>query len=151
MNCYSELGRLTVYIFIAPPEKSEKISVIRIYIHLMEHLFHVTGESNGFLMEATEDSVKTVGEIRTLKKMSVKGLSLKLCTGIKDDVDLVRFLRVENTMMRYIPNSTIREVKFLVRNPLSLSFDNHLLHEGFIMFPILSVSLQPMFEPFEET
>ena len=117
----------------------------------MEHSFHVTGESNGFLTEATEDSVKTVGEIRTLQKMSVKGLSLKLCTGIEYDTDLFRFLRVVNAVMGYISNATIGEVKFLVRNPLSLSLVNHLLHEGFIVFSILSVSLQPLFEPFEAT
>ena len=50
----------------ASPEESEEISVFMISIHFMEHSFHVTGESNGFFMKATEDSVKIVGQIRTL-------------------------------------------------------------------------------------
>ena len=83
--------------------------------------------------------------------MSVKGLSLEFCAGVEDDKDFIRFLWVVNAVMRYIPNATIGEVKFLVRNPLSLSLVNHLPHEGFIVFSIRSVSLQPLFEPFEAT
>ena len=87
MNFHSELGRLTVYISIAPPEESEQVSMVSTYIHLMEHSFDVTGESNGFFTKATEDSVKAVGQIRTLQKMSVKGLSVEFCTGIEDDTE----------------------------------------------------------------
>ena len=63
----------------------------RTYIHLMEHSFDVTGESNGFLTKATDFSVKAVGQIRTLQKMSVEGLSLEFCAGIQDDTDLSGF------------------------------------------------------------
>ena len=83
--------------------------------------------------------------------MSVKGLSLKFSAGIENDTDFVWFLRVVNAVMGYITNATIGEVKFLVRNLLSLSFVNHLLHESFIVFSVLYVSLQPLFEPFEAT
>ena len=102
MNCHSELGRLTVYISIAPPEESEQVSVVR--------SFDVTGESNGFLTKATEDSVKAVGQIRILQKMSVEGLSLEFFAGIEDNTDFVRFLWVVNAVMGYIPNATIGEV-----------------------------------------
>ena len=80
--------------------------------------------------------------------MSVKRLSLELCTGVKDNVDLVWFMGVINTMMRYVPNTGTLSASLSVVNSLSLSFVNHLLHEGFVMIPILSISLQPLFEPF---
>lgn len=90
--------------------------MVRIYIHLMEQSFHVTGERNGFFAKATENSDKT---------------------GIEKDMDFVPFLQVVNAVMGYIPNATIGEVTFLVQNPLSLSLVNHVLREGFVVFLIL--------------
>ena len=90
--------------------------MVRIYIHLMEQSFHVTGESNGFFTKATENSDKT---------------------GIEKDMDFVPFLQVVNAVMGYILNATIGEVTFLVQNPLSLSLVNHVLREGFVVFLIL--------------
>ena len=81
--------------------------------------------------------------------MSVKRLSLELCTSIKDNTDLVWLVGVVNTMVRYVPNTTIGEVKVIVRDSFSLSFGDHLLHQDFKMILILSVFLVPLFEPFE--
>ena len=56
VDFHSELDWLILPGSIVAPQESEKVSVIRMDIHVVEHSFYVTGEGNSPLAKTTEDS-----------------------------------------------------------------------------------------------
>jgi len=117
----------------------------------MEHALNITHEGYWLLSKSAQHTHKIVGELGSLKKVTVETLPSIFHTAIEDHPYFIRLLGVVNPMVRDVPHLTIIERDVFSWYPFGIAAIDDVCHEREIVVSVTAVMFESplqLTEPF---